>query len=81
MKNNLLIVLAVLLLGGASLAQQRILINNAEVFNGTDANTQRANVLIEGNRILKISTAPIATDKSANTQIIDAQGKFLMPGL
>lgn len=61
--------------------QQIILINNVEIFNGKDENTSKANVLIEGNVIKKISSSPIPTNKSAAVQIIDGQGKFLMPGL
>lgn len=58
-----------------------ILINNVEIFNGTDEKTILGNILIEGNTISKISTAPIPTNKGANVQIIDGKGKFLMPGL
>lgn len=65
-----------------SVSQQKtILINNVEIFNGKDANTIKGNVLIEGNTIKKISSSPIPTNKSANVQIIDGKGKFLMPGL
>lgn len=59
----------------------KILINNVEIFNGKDQKTVKGNVLIENNIITKISTKIIATDKSGATQIIDGQGKFLMPGL
>jgi imidazolonepropionase-like amidohydrolase len=62
-------------------AQKTILINNALVFNGRDEKLTTTNVLIEGNIIKKISAAPIATNKSGDTKIIDAQGRFLMPGL
>jgi imidazolonepropionase-like amidohydrolase len=48
---------------------------------GKDSNTLKGNVLIEGNKISKVSTAPIPTNRSANVQIIDGKGKFLMPGL
>lgn len=66
----------------SSVSQQKtILINNVEIFNGKDANTIKGNVLIEGNTIKKISSSPIPTNKSANVQIIDGKGKFLMPGL
>lgn len=81
MKNLFLLLLAVMLFGSSSLAQQKILIQNAEVFNGTDNNTQRAHVLIEANRIVQISTKPIALEQNDQTKVIDAQGKFLMPGL
>ncbi len=63
------------------LAQQTILINNVEIFNGKDQKTNVANILIVDNTISKISQNPIKTDKSENTIIIDGQGKFLMPGL
>lgn len=62
-------------------AQQTILINNVVIFNGKDEATTKGNVLIVNNLITKISTAPIPTNKSANTVIIDGKGKFLMPGL
>ena len=58
-----------------------ILLNNVQIFNGKDEKTITGNVLIVNNLISKISTAPIPTDKSANVQIVDGKGKFLMPGL
>ncbi|HLO80291.1 MAG TPA: amidohydrolase family protein [Chitinophagaceae bacterium] len=63
------------------LAQKTILINNVQIFNGKDEKTTTGNVLIVGNLISKISSAPIPTNKSADVQIIDGKGKFLMPGL
>lgn len=80
------IILVVLLFISASLSAQdlrptKILINNVEIFNGKDQKTTKGNVLIEHNIITKISTDAIATDRSGLTQIIDGQGKFLMPGL
>ncbi|WP_242499268.1 amidohydrolase family protein [Flavobacterium sp. 140616W15] len=59
----------------------KILINNVEIFNGKDKKTIKGNVLIENNIITKISIDRIPTDQSGATQIIDGQGKFLMPGL
>ncbi len=65
-----------------SFAQQKtILINNVEIFTGTDDQTIKGNVLIEGNQITKISSSPIPTNRSANVQIIDGKGRFLMPGM
>lgn len=58
-----------------------LLINNVEIFNGSDEKTILGNILIEGNTISRISTSPIPTNKSTNVQIIDGKGKFLMPGL
>lgn len=62
-------------------AQTTILINNVQIFNGTDEKLTTGNVLIQGDSIAKISTSPIPTNKSANVTIIDGKGKFLMPGL
>lgn len=63
------------------MAQNTVLINNVRIFNGKEEKTLVGNVLIVDNLISKISTSPIATDKSGNTKIIDGKGKFLMPGL
>jgi imidazolonepropionase-like amidohydrolase len=70
-----------LLVATVSMAQTTILINNVQIFNGKDEKTVTGNVLIVNNLITKVSTAPIPTNKSGNTKIIDGKGKFLMPGL
>jgi imidazolonepropionase-like amidohydrolase len=62
-------------------AQKTILINNVQIFNGKEEKTTTGNVLIVGNLISRISSTPIPTNKSADVQIIDGKGKFLMPGL
>jgi len=62
-------------------AQKVVLISNVKIFNGKDNKTVNGNVLITDDVITKISTAPIPTNKSAMTTIIDGKGKFLMPGL
>lgn len=58
-----------------------ILINNVRIFDGVNEQLLTGNVLIRGDSIARISTSPIAVNKSGNTQIIDGKGKFLMPGL
>jgi imidazolonepropionase-like amidohydrolase len=56
------------------------LIVNARLFDGrNDKLSVAMNVLIEGNKIAKIS--PIAISASANATVIDAKGRTLMPGL
>lgn len=78
----LLLLLLSALINYPVIAQQKItLITNVEIFNGTEETIKKGNILIEGNVITKISSAPIPTNRSANVQIIDGQGKFLMPGL
>lgn len=70
-----------ILMSFCATAQKVVLINNVKIFNGKDNKTINGNVLITDNAITKISTAPIPTNKSAMTTIIDGKGKFLMPGL
>ena len=64
-----------------STAQKSTLITNVTIFNGKENKTIQGQILIEGNLITKISATPIATNKSANTTIIDGKGRFLIPGL
>lgn len=70
---------------GIMLGQERpqpvTLINNVRIFTGKDAAPFTGNLLVTGNVITKISTGPIATDRSMNTTIIEGNGQFLMPGL
>jgi imidazolonepropionase-like amidohydrolase len=59
-----------------------ILFQNVRVFDGkSGALSGPSNVLVRGNKIERISAAPIPTDRSAKTQIIEGSGRTLMPGL
>lgn len=59
-----------------------VLLQNVHIFNGkSGALSPASNVLVRGNRIETISTAPIAVDRIANTIIINGGGRTLMPGL
>lgn len=80
MKRQILTI-AILMSAFYGITQTTILINNVQIFNGKDEKTITSNVLIVNNLISKISTAPIPTNKSGETKIIDGKGKFLMPGL
>ena len=58
------------------------LFNNVRIFDGkSDTLSAPSNVLVRGNKIEKISTEPIPTDRRADTKLIDGGGKTLMPGL
>src|SRR5215470_1389444 len=59
-----------------------VLFQNVRVFDGKSGTLSGpSNVLVRGNKIERISTAPIPTDRSARTQIIEGSGRTLMPGL
>src|SRR5215469_7320391 len=59
-----------------------VLFPHVRVFDGkSGVLSGPSNVLVRGNKIERISTAPIATDRSAKTQIIEGGGRTLMPGL
>ena len=58
------------------------LFQNVRVFDGkSDRLTGPTNVLVRGNVIETISAQPIATDRRADTVLIDGGGRTLMPGL
>ena len=57
-----------------------VLFHNARVFDGVKEEVWGpADVLVQGNKIAKISTTPIHPD--ATTKVIDGTGRTLMPGL
>ena len=58
-----------------------IILNNVVIFNGKEESTVRGSVRIDGNRIRTGSTEPIGSDRDRPVEVIDGQGKFLMPGL
>ncbi len=61
---------------------EAVLFNNVRVFDGKGtALSAPTNVLVRGNKIERISTSPIPTDRSANTTVVDGAGRTLMPGL
>jgi imidazolonepropionase-like amidohydrolase len=63
----------------AQAAPIRILITNARVFDGkSDALAEGMNVLVEGNKIAKISKSAVAAEGAT---VLDARGRVLMPGL
>jgi imidazolonepropionase-like amidohydrolase len=58
------------------------LFQNVRIFDGKSSTLSGStNVLVRGNQIERISTAPIPTDRSATTMLIDGGGRTLMPGL
>src|SRR5689334_511122 len=58
------------------------LFENVRVFDGkSNVVSAPSNVLVRGNKIDKISTSPIATNRRADTKIIEGGGRTLMPGL
>jgi imidazolonepropionase-like amidohydrolase len=58
------------------------LFQNVRVFDGKSSTLSGPrNVLVRGNRIERIATGPIPTDRSATTVLIDGGGRTLMPGL
>ena len=55
---------------------------NVRIFDGkADQLSGLSHVLIRGNRIERISSTPIATDRRPDTVLIDGAGRTLMPGL
>jgi len=57
------------------------LFQNVRIFDGKGGFSTASHVLVRGNRIEHISSAPITADPSASTVVIDGGGRTLMPGL
>jgi imidazolonepropionase-like amidohydrolase len=80
---------AVVLMGAltAALAAQTprpavTVFQNVRIFDGRNGRLSGlSNVLVRGNRIERISVTPIATDRRADSILIDGGGRTLMPGL
>ena len=58
-----------------------ILINNVEIFDGTNEATVRGNVLVKNGLIEKITQESVPVDPGGDTIVLDGKGRFLMPGL
>ena len=58
------------------------LFENVRILDGKSATLSApSHVLVRGNIIERISTAPIPVDRRADTRIVDGGGRTLMPGL
>jgi imidazolonepropionase-like amidohydrolase len=58
------------------------LFQNVRIFDGKNAELSApSHVLVRGNKIERISSTPIPTDRRADTVLIDGGGRTLMPGL
>ncbi|MBW8784000.1 MAG: amidohydrolase family protein, partial [Novosphingobium sp.] len=57
-----------------------ILISNARIFDGTGSAPFAGDVLIDGNRIAAVGRTGAASPTAAE-RVIDAGGRFLMPGM
>ena len=55
---------------------ESILIQNATIYDGKNNNAFVGNVLVDGNKISRVSTSNLRGDK-----VIDATGKILTPGI
>src|SRR5262245_53918054 len=87
MKAKITLLVLALLAGLLSPRAQNIpksvtVFSNVRIFDGkSDRLTDLSHVLVRGNMIEKISTAPIPTDRRADTTLVDGGGRTLMPGL
>ena len=73
-------------IGGTAAAQTTVaaatLFQDVRIYDGTGKSLSApSNVLVRGNRIERISRAPIALDPTAGVVVIDGGGRTLMPGL
>jgi len=68
--------------GFAQSPEGTVLFQNVRVFDGkSNELSSPTNVLVRGNKIEKITAENIPTDRSADTTIVNGDGRILMPGL
>ncbi len=68
--------------GPATTGDSVTLFSNVRIFNGKDPSLSAlSNVLVRGNTIERISTAPINVSAKQHVHVIAANGRVLMPGL
>ena len=66
----------------AAPAVPAVLFQNVRIFDGKSSSLSApSNVQVRGNKIEKISAAPVPSDRRADTVLIDGGGRTLMPGL
>jgi imidazolonepropionase-like amidohydrolase len=69
-------------LGAQAPVTASILFQNVRIFDGTGRPlSEPSDVLVRGNKIERISSTPILSDRPADTVVIDGRGRTLMPGL
>jgi imidazolonepropionase-like amidohydrolase len=69
-------------MSAATAETQRMIIRNVRVFDGvSDKTLDNADVLVEGQHVVAVSTSRIGGDESDGVTEIDGAGKVLMPGL
>src|SRR5678816_2407055 len=78
MRRLILLVGIIAVFGLTAHAQTETLIRNATVLTVTQGTLQNTDVLLRNGKIAAIGTHPKA---SANARVIDATGKFVMPGI
>lgn len=59
--------------------KRRLLLKNAQIFDGISNNTFTGHLLIDGCTIAAVDTSPIAED--SQMMVINAAGRVAMPGL
>jgi imidazolonepropionase-like amidohydrolase len=68
--------------GGDPAPNSVTVFQNVRIFDGTsDELSPPSHVLVRGNKIERISSEPIPTDRRADTVIVAGAGRTLMPGL
>jgi len=82
MNNRTLLVATLLVLcfaaGASAVEPTSVLFKDVRIFDGVDATLLRANLLVEGEKISKISATPIAPPSGAT--VIEGHGRILSPG-
>lgn len=81
MRSSIFLILAILLFSCSSKEKVDLLIVNANIYT-VDSNFSKAEaVAVKNSKILDVGTSKDLQEKYESEQIVDAQGKYLFPGL
>lgn len=68
-------------MSGSTAGTGRLLFKNVKIFDGVSAEMARGDVLIDGDKIVGVSSSPIGEEPGRETRVVNGDGRVLMPGL
>ena len=81
MRNKYMLMLIAVLMHTVVIAEPRLIIENGTLIDAVNPDRQAMTIIVEGDRILSIQTARKAIQLLKDDVVIDAEGKFVIPGL
>ena len=81
MRNRFVLMLLVFLVHSAVIAEPRLVIKNGTLLDAINPDRRAMTIIVEGDRILSIESSAKSMQLLTDDVVIDAKGKFVIPGL